>query len=553
MALREPITADSAVTSLEKPVDADGLARLASQSQAELDRFATQQQKNVRDELKRIGADSTQRLREAKTESEAQSIVQTAKQRSAKAVSDSIERVTAHREQGIKVLKDFVGMEQHAKAEKARQKQLNGRQFSGPAGLTDDELRDVLANAPNVTDLFLGESTGLTNKCLAEIAKLRDLRRLELPSECAITAEGLGALRDKKVSFLELPKSVFESKEGFELFVSMLGDASLSSPHDSLHRDSSFGDSWDLYPITLGDDSVRALRGVRKIKTLGTPKDATDAGLAAVSAIPDLEVLYITLNPKITDKGIASISQCRNLKQLVLIDDRRAKAYNAPHRDNRSESPAGANGLRALKNLEWLDLPEHMRVEECFSPFLNALKEPGKDNRFKAKEGESLESIALGDPNNARGLTRWPCTKTAVKAMAGKKGIRELRIEACDCDDDMLLGLGDIPDLEELVLWELPRLNGTGLRGLGRAKLLRTVTIHECNGFNDEGLRCLAECESLQALHLSRLSKTTDAGLLSLGACTKLQRLHIEQTGGTSVAEVKLENAIPDLDVYFKE
>lgn len=269
--LREQITADSAVTSLEKATDADGLARLASQSQAELDSSATQQQRKVREELERISADSTQRLREVTTPAEAQALVQTAKQRSARAVSDSLERLAAKREQGIKVLKDFVGMEQHVKAENARQKQIAGREFSGPEGLTDDELRDVLANAPNVTDLFLGKCTRLTNKCLAEIAKLRDLRRLELPPECAITVEGLRPLRDKKVSFLELPKSVFETKEGFELFVSMLGDASLSSPHHSLHRASSFGGEWDLYHIPLGDDSVEALRGVRKIKTLGTP------------------------------------------------------------------------------------------------------------------------------------------------------------------------------------------------------------------------------------------------------------------------------------------
>ena len=553
MALREPITADSAVTSLEKPVDADGLARLASQSQAELDRFATQQQKNVRDELKRIGADSTQRLREAKTESEAQSIVQTAKQRSAKAVSDSIERVTAHREQGIKVLKDFVGMEQHAKAEKARQKQLTGRQFSGPAGLTDDELRDVLANAPNITDLFLEESTRLTNKCIEDIAKVRDLRRLELPPRCEITTEGLRPLRDKKVTLLKLPEAVFENQEGFEIFVSMLDDATRVAPADSQAlgytgtRSDGYTADWDLYPLGLGDNCLKAIQGVRKLKDLGTPKDATDRGLAMLAAIPDLAAVEITLSPKITNAGIASLRKCRGLKKVTLIDDHQARTNRDFYRENRSESPASAEGIGALNGLglHILDIPVHMRVEACFKPFLSALGESEE-----REIGKSLRSITLTDP---RRFEDWPFTKTTIKSMAGKKGIQIIRIDACGCDDEMLQGLGDIPDLEELVLWDLPAIGGAGLRGLGNAKKLRTLTIHGCGQFGNEGLRCIAECGNLLHLTLSDLPKTTDDGLLMLGACKKLLRLHIKQTSGTPVAEVKLENAIEDLDVYFEQ
>ena len=552
--LREPLATDAAVKSLKKPIDAEGLERLAKDAQTELSQTIQQQQEATTRELDSIREESERRLRGARTQGDAEATAKAAQQRASQAISDSVSRMTAQRHHGIKVLADFIAMEQHKKAEDMQNAVLAGRSFTGRAGLTDDALRRVLAEAPNVTDLFLQDSPLLTNACIPEIAKLRDVRTLRLPPQCGITADGLGPLRGKKVSEVHLPVNIFASKEGFDIFASMLGDASLTGPKDSLNTSSSsFGGRWDLYELTLGDDCVQSLRGVHKVTVLGTPKDVTDAGLVALSAIPDLETLFVTLNPQVTDKGVTSIAKCRGLKRLTLIDDRSAKLSQAPHKDNRGGSSVSAEGLRALRGLESLDLPSCLRTEASFPCFLSALTPVVDAERFKAQTGESLNAIALSDQVNIGGVTCWPFTKTAIKAMAGKRGIRELQIEACTCDDEMLTGIGDIPDLEKLVLKDVSGFQGKGLRGLGRAKKLAFVTVAGCGSFGDEGLRAIAECVNLHTVDLSATPRVTDDGLMSLTACKTMRILRIRGTAATPAIEVKLENALPKLGVGYEE
>lgn len=541
---REPLVNDAGVKSLQKPFDAEGWARLAKQEQSELTRTVQQQQETVNRELDRIREESERQLRDTRTESDAAAALGAAQERAAQLVSESLSRMNAQRQNGIKVLGDFIAMEQHKKAEDMQNAVLAGRAFTGKAGLTDDALRRVLAEAPNVTDLFLRECASLTDACIPDIAKLRDLRKLELPAQCGITPEGLRPLQGKKITFLELPKSVFDTKEGFQIFVSMVADPALASPNHSLSRasDVKSGGEWDLYHLRIGDDALSALRGLRKLDRLGMPKDATDAGLATVSAIPDLELLCVTLSPQITDKGIAALAKCRKLRQLILMDSR-----EVPQQHNQSGSSVGATGLRALKGLglEELDLPQYMHVEECFAPFLDSLRESKT-----ARHGKSLRWIRL---SGLRQEDDWPFTKTAVKAMAGKRGIRELVIEACTCDDEALVGLGDIPDLEKLVLTNVSGFQGTGLRGLGRAKNLKFVTVSGCGNFGDEGVRCLAECGNLHTVDISGAPNVSDDGLTAIAACKTIRLLRIRGTAATPAIEVKLENAIPKLDVGFEE
>lgn len=541
---REPLATDAAVKKLQKPLDTEGWGRLAKQEQSELTRMMQQQQEDIDRELAQIREEGERTLRDTRTESDAAADLMAARERAVQLVSESVSRMNAQRQNGVRVLVDFIAMEQHKKAEDMQNAVLAGREFAGKAGLTDDALRRVLAEAPNVTDLLLRECTSLTDACVPDIAKLRDLRKLLLPEQCGITPEGLRPLQGKRISFLELPKSIFETKEGFQSFVSMVADPALASPNHSLSRasDVKSGGEWDLYHLGIGDDAIIALRGLRKLDRLGTPKDVSDAGLAAVSGIPDLELLCVTLNPQITDKGIAALAKCRKLRQLMLMDGRDVRQQH-----NQSGSSVSAAGLRALKGLglEELDLPRYMHVEECFAPFLDSLHESKT-----ARKGKSLEWIRL---SGLQEEDDWPCTKTAIKSMAGRKGIRELRVEACTCDDEMLSGIGEIPDLEKLVLSNVSGFRGTGLRGLGRAKKLTFVTISGCESFGDEGVRCIAECQNLHTVDIMDTPLVTDGGLSAMEACKSLRKLRIDGTSATPAIEVKLENVVPKLDVGFEE
>jgi hypothetical protein len=463
-------------------------------------------------------------------------------------VSESLSRLTARRQQAVATLSGFIARETEQKAEAARQAAMEPREFIGPDDLDDDTLKEILRAAPNITDLLLRNCRKLSNACISDISKLTRLRKLHLPESSGITVDGLRPLRGKQIEFVWLPEGTLDSEEGFAIFASMLADASVSQPH--FYRDAShgMGGGWDLYPAKIGDAALTSLRGVSKIRSLGTPKTTTDEGLAAISHIPDIEVLYVTLNKEISDKGIGSLAKCGKLKLLVLVDDR--SVGNSDHRDNRSGSRVGAAGLRGLKGLGLfgLDLPGHMHTEDCFEPFLDALRAEDGPRPNIRNARVSRYYLHFTDPRDASDGDKWPCTPKTMKAMAGKAGIRKVEIEKCDADEDSLAALGDLPDLEELTLKRVGT-NGAGLRSLANAPKLRTVAMVDCEHFTDEALEGIANSQSIKKLHILKLPRITDTGALLLGKCKSLSRVLLDETACTPLVQVKLENLLPDATV----
>jgi hypothetical protein len=546
--LHEPIATDPAVARLEKPTDPAGFAELASNAQIDMTQALSDEQDRVRSALDGIRKDGVQRLRDAGSEREIRQVVDVSQQRAVREVSESLSRLTSRRQQALAMLSKVIAREAEQKAEAARQAAIEPREFIGPDDLDDETLKEILRAAPNITDLLLRKCKKLSNACVSDIAKLARLRKLHLPESSSITVDGLRPLRGKQIEFVWLPEGTLDSEEGFAIFASMLADASVSQPHfyrDAFHG---MGGGWDLYPAKIGDAALTSLRGVSKIRSLGTPKTTTDEGLAAISHIPDVEVLYVTLNKEISDKGIGSLAKCGKLKLLVLVDDR--SVGNSDHRENRSGSRVGAAGLRGLKGLGLLglDLPGHMHTEECFEPFLDALRAEDGPRPNIRNAGVSRYYLHFTDPRDASDGNKWPCTPKTMKAMAGKAGIRKVEIEKCDADEDALAALGDLPDLEELHLKRVGT-NGAGLRWLARAPKLRSVSMVDCEHFTDEALEGIANSQSVTELHVLTLPRITDVGALLLGKCKSLRRVLLDETACTPLAKVKLENLLPDATV----
>lgn len=546
--LHEPIAADPAVTSLGKPTDTAGLAELASNAQTDMTRALSKEQDEVRSALDRIWKDGVQRLRDAGSERDIRQVVDASQQRAVREVAESLSRLTSRRQQALAMLSKFITRETEQKAEAARQAAMEPREFIGPDDLDDETLKEILRAAPNITDLLLRKCGRLSNACINDIAKLGRLRKLYLPESSSITVDGLRPLRGKQIEFVWLPEGTLDSEEGFGIFASMLADASLSQPH--FYRDAThgMGGGWDLYPANIGDAALKALHGVSKIQSLGTPKTTTDEGLAAIGQIPDIEVLYVTLNQEITDKGISSLAKCGKLKLLVLVDDRSRE--NFEHRDNRSGSKVSAAGLRGLKGLGLygLDLPGHMHTEECFAPFLDALRTEDGAGQDIRNAGVSRCYLRFTGLRGDTGGDEWPCTPKTMKAMAGKAGIRRVTIEKCDADEESLAALGDLPDLEELTL-DAVGTDGAGLRSLANAPKLRTVSIVGCEQFADVALEGIAGSHSVAELVIHDLPRITNAGAVSLGKCKSLRRVLLDNTACTPLAEVKLENLLPGATV----
>ena len=336
------------------------------------------------------------------------------------------------------------------------------------------------------------------------------------------------------------------STEGFCVFASLLADASLSAPFGDPRWADNFGGSWNLAGIPNGDACLNAIRGLRKLRKLGTPQSATDEGLAAVATLPDLAILCVSLNDRISDKGIAKLAKCKELRRLRLWDASAADSSSPRGSTTRNRITVTAAGIRALRDLDLIafDIPASFYTEECFAPYLDALREDYKAPQPKWITGVGRYELVFGDPTREHSQPVWPCTPAVFKAMAGKKGICSIRISGCKCDESVLAALGDIPDLESLELSEVDA-QGTGLKTLAKARSLRKLRVSNCPDIGDEALGYIASAPNLVQLNLHSLPRVTNDGAMKLGACQSLSEVSIGSTQCTQVADIKLQKQLP--------
>ena len=80
--------------------------------------------------------------------------------------------------------------------------------LSGDRKLSDEELAEVLREDPDVTHLNLHSCSKLTNKSLSAVARMQHLRVLTLPSNEAITVDGLRLLKGHKFDSLDVPQEI---------------------------------------------------------------------------------------------------------------------------------------------------------------------------------------------------------------------------------------------------------------------------------------------------------------------------------------------------------
>ncbi len=94
--------------------------------------------------------------------------------------------------------------------------------------------------------------------------------------------------------------------------------------------------------------------------------------------------------------------------------------------------------------------------------------------------------------------------------------------------------LGDLPELEEVILFSSKPLTGAGLAGLSKLARLKHLNLGVLP-VHDQDLAAIAGVASLQTLDVHS-AKITDAGLVHLRGLTNLRRLTLT---GTRVADLK--------------
>jgi hypothetical protein len=354
-------------------------------------------------------------------------------------------------------------------------------------GQMTDALLDEVSRVGSLTMLRLGGSKAVTDDGVRHLARLPNLRHLDL-SGTAVTDRGLEVLR-------QLPR--LETVSLGWTWVTDAGVAQLSGC-EALER-------VNLSGTRTGDGAIRALAGKERLRHFASGSAVTDAGLALLHELPvfktwqggaskmallsyDAEPNHLLLRGALTDRGIASLKGLDGLFGLDLDDSELALS-------GRALAP-----LIDLPNLGWLafDAKDDAMPYIARMPrlrFLGCQDTVAGDDGFVAlSKSQSIERIW--------GRRCYNLQRRGFIALSGMPALRGLSVSCKNVDDAGVAALPNFPALTELMPMDIP----------------------------DEGYRHIRKCEQLESLVLMYCRDTTDAATAHLVGLPKLEKYFASYT-----------------------
>ena len=414
---------------------------------------------------------------------------------------------------------------------------IRGRSLAGldANGQMTDDLLERVSHLEHVRVLRLGGSKALTDAGVAHLARMTELRELDLGG-CPVTDKSMDVLG-------RLP-----SLERIGLWRTGVTDAGMKSlaAGERLER-------VDLAWTNTGDGALRAFAGKERLTHFRSGDHVTDAGMAVLHDFPVFKtwrdgqiVLALTsadaapnmlfLRGSFTDRGLATLVGLDGLFGLNVDDSHLAV------------SAAGLAPLVALPRLGFLafDASDEAMPHIAAMPSLRFLMcqdtNAGDEGFVALSRSRSLEYLWGRRCHNLR--TR------GFRALAEIPTLRALSVSCKNVDDAGLSALPQFPALRELMPMDVP---DDGYRFIGQCVGLESLVLMYCRDTGDvatshiTGLRnltkyfasytratdrtleYLSEIESLESIDLAAIPGMTNAGVAALA---RLPRLRLLRLGG---------------------
>lgn len=237
-------------------------------------------------------------------------------------------RETRVTDRGLTHLKDMSSLEYLNLPESTTDKGLahladlsNLKRLYIPSRITDEGLRQ-LAKLNSLEELQIS-GEGITDDGMSHVAKLVNLKKLYLGNYCSVTNAGLAKLTPlKSLKILHLPPKVTIS--GLAQ-LNALPDLIDLEAHRSFVQDYSGLNIAGLTKLrwlafwsgpTLRDDDLACLANLKRLEWLKMNGSITDAGMAHLAGLTNLEQLLIK-GSNLTDKGLSYVA---NMKKLMYLE-----------------------------------------------------------------------------------------------------------------------------------------------------------------------------------------------------------------------------------------
>jgi uncharacterized protein (TIGR03067 family) len=218
-----------------------------------------------------------------------------------------------------------------------------------------------------------------------------------------------------------------------------------------------------------------------------------------------------------------------------------------PTRFEDRSHPVTDEAVRALNKLDGLTA---LDFESC--PNITAAAFKGLD-RFPMLTSVSVTSPTLDDATTeeiaklktleAVFLHGEKLTDKSLAALAGARGLKDLKLEQANATVAGIKMLNGLPNLEQLWLWDMPVVDAA-LGELHPPKL-RTLHLHR-SSVTDEGLGKLPVMPSLWSIGLSG-PKVTDAGLKHLQKQPNLESISLTDTKVTKAGADEFKKLRPKM------
>jgi hypothetical protein len=405
--------------------------------------------------------------------------------------------------------------------------------FSGRSGLTDAQLVDVVANAPDLKSLDLSRCKQLTDQCFKAIKQLTDLEELFLPDTPTITGAGLAAIRHLKLERLSAP-SILDDPIAYGMFLRMHASSKNIGSWDGM--EGSFVDTHR----TFGDEGLRQYVGLRGVQHLHLPETGvTNKGIGYLHKIPDLISVSIPLTRDIDDSGIALLAKCRQLKSVSLT------ACSRQHDpDNEvGQSPVTEAAVAAMRGMDltYLELPPWLRTERSFPHFLDTLSP-------KSPQRQTLTLVSGRDLSDGH----WPCTNNAIVSLQKRGGPPWIELRGPGVNDDHLSLLWSVPGLSVVVVSD-SEAKGSGLKGIEKAHKLEALSLSDLAYMRADAVGSIALSKSLKELDISGTPWVNDESVVELAQCKQLRRLSVMGALTTPSLLFRMQKLLPDCKITIEE
>jgi beta-lactamase regulating signal transducer with metallopeptidase domain len=440
-----------------------------------------------------------------------------------------------------------------------------------PAGATDTVmphiarltgLKSLELFSTNVTDAgmkhlvalkkieHLTTSGRITDKGMIYVGQLLSLKYLELGGPSQVTDAGL-----QQVSKLT-------SLEGLALVGDRMGDEGLAHLR-SLPQLSYL----ELQGTNFGDLGMVHLKQFQALKSLYFSEGKafiSDAGLADIAEIPNLEELSLDSRGEVTDAGLAHLVKLHSLKKLSLpgahLTDKgcaylkqiKTLEILEGSQGNQRITDVGLAHLSELPNLKSLSINYSYNSRDRKNPEPNPYGDKGLESLAKCHTLEELSigSVAITDAgmehlaklNRLKKLTMLACinvTDVGITKLASLDQLENLSIDTANITVAGVNSLKTMSNLRNLSVYKGLKRNNTVLNisSLTNLETLGLICDASSEPFQDADLKCLSGLK-----HLIRLGLVardfSDTGIAYLSSLTNLEAIAI---GGSRLTDEGLK------------